>query len=384
MDKDFIPKTGKMITRETKKQLRRVTRILNPLQKSKPKAKKVGLSPGTLVYTGEKKKDEIKITLFDYKEDFITEKTLQNIEEAFPCKESDETSWINIDGLHDVSIIEKLGKHFEIHPLALEDILHTSQRPKVEDYDNYLFIVVRMFFYDEKTKEIKNEQVGFILGAKYLITFQEDTGDVFDTVRDRLRKGGPRMRNGGPDYLAYALIDAIVDSYFHILEQIGDEIEELEDRIIADPEQSDLQSIHSLRREMILLRKSVWPLRELLSSLQRNENGIIRKQTQVYIRDVYDHTIQIIDTIESYRDMVMGMLETYLSSLSNKMNEVMKVLTVIATIFIPLTFLAGVYGMNFTHFPELQIEWMYPWGFWGFILVCGGLMFLYFKHKKWF
>jgi len=382
MDKDFIPKTGKMITRETKKQLRRVTRILKPLKKSK--SKKVGLSPGTLVYTGEKKKDEIKITLFDYKEDSITEKTLKKIEETFPFKETDGTSWINIDGLHDVNIIEKLGEHFEIHPLTLEDILHTSQRPKVEDYDSYLFIVVRMFFYDSEQKELKSEQVSFVLGKKYLITFQEDTGDVFDTVRDRLRKGGPRMRNGGPDYLAYALIDAIVDSYFHILEQIGDEIEEIEDRIIVNAEQRDLQTIHSLRRELILLRKSVWPLRELLSSLQRNENGIIRKQTQIYIRDVYDHTIQIIDTIESYRDMVMGMLETYLSSLSNKMNEVMKVLTVIATIFIPLTFLAGVYGMNFAHFPELQVEWMYPWGFWGFIVICGGLMYLYFKHKKWF
>lgn len=384
MDKDFIPKTGKMITHQTKKQLRRVKRILNPLQKTKPKSKKVGLSPGTLVYTGEKKKDEVKITLFDYKEDFINEKTLNNIEETFPYKDSNKTSWINIDGLHEVSIIEMLGKNFEIHPLVLEDILHTSQRPKVEDYEKYLYIVLRMFFYSPESKEIKNEQVSFVLGKKYLITFQEDTGDVFDTVRDRLRKGGPRMRNSGPDYLAYALIDAIVDSYFHILEQIGDEIEELEDRILLDPEQSDLQAIHNLRRELILLRKSVWPLRELLSILQRNENGIIRHQTQIYIRDVYDHTIQIIDTIESYRDMVMGMLETYLSSISNKMNEVMKVLTVIATIFIPLTFLAGVYGMNFKHFPELDKEWMYPWGFWGFIMFCGGLMYFYFKHKKWF
>ena len=380
MDKDFIPKTGKLITHQTKKQFKRVKRILKP----EPKSKKVGLSPGTLVYTGEKKKDEIKITLFDYEEDFINEKTLKSIEETFACKESDRTSWINIDGLHDITIIENLGKHFEIHPLVLEDILHTSQRPKVEDYDNYLFIVVRMFFYDSEKKEIKNEQVSFVLGKKYLFTFQEDTGDVFDTVRDRLRKGGPRMRNGGPDYLAYALIDAIVDSYFHILEQIGDEIEELEDRILIDPDKKDLQAIHSLRREMILLRKSVWPLRELLSSLQRNENGIVRKQTQVYIRDVYDHTIQIIDTIESYRDMVMGMLETYLSSLSNKMNEVMKVLTIISTLFIPLAFLAGVYGMNFRNFPEIRMAWMYPWGFWLITLIVIIIMLLFFKRKKWF
>jgi len=381
MNKDFIPKTGKAISHKTKKQLRRVKKILNPLQRSKPK--KVGLSPGTLVYTGEKKKEEIRITLIDYKDDSLNEQVVKNIEDVFPCKDSDRTSWINIDGLHDVSIIEKIGAHFDIHSLALEDILHTSQRPKLDDYENYLFIVIRMFFYDSELKELKNEQVSFVLGKKYLITFQEDTGDVFDTVRERLRKGGPRMRNGGTDYLAYALIDAVVDSYFHILELLGDEIEELEDRIIIDPDKEDLQVIHRLRREMILLRKSVWPLREVLSSLQRNESNIVKKQTQIFIRDVYDHTIQIIDTIESYRDMVMGMLETYLSSLSNKMNEVMKVLTIIATIFIPLTFLAGVYGMNFTHFPELQVGWMYPWGFWGFVIVCGGFMYWYFRHKKW-
>ena len=384
MDKDFIPKTGKMITHQTKKQLRRVKNILNPLQKSRPKSKKVGLSPGTLVYTGEKKKDEVKITLFDYKDEFISEKVLGNIKDTFVCKESDKTSWINIDGLHEINIIEDIGKHFEIHPLVLEDILHTSQRPKVEDYENYLYIVLRMFFYYPETKEIKNEQVSFVLGKKYLISFQEDTGDVFNTVRDRLRKGGPRMRNGGPDYLAYALIDAIVDSYFHILEQIGEEVEDIEDRVLIAPEQSDLQSIHNLRRELILLRKSVWPLRELLSSLQRNENGIVRHQTQIYIRDVYDHTIQIIDTIESYRDMIVGMLDTYLSSTSNKLNEVMKVLTIISTMFIPLTFLAGVYGMNFKHFPELGFDWMYPWGFWAFTLFLIIGMVIFFKHKKWF
>jgi magnesium transporter len=381
MDKDFIPETGKIISRETKKQIRRVKKVLNPLHRSKPK--KVGLSPGTLVYTGEKKKDQVRITLFDYKDDSLTEHIVKNIQDVFSCKDSERTSWINIDGLHDISIIEKIGAHFDIHPLALEDILHTSQRPKLDDYENYLFMVVRMFFYDSEQKELKSEQVSFVLGKKYLITFQEDAGDVFDTVRERLRKGGPRIRNGGSDYLAYALIDAIIDSYFHILEQIGDEIEDLEDRVIADPEKEDLPIIHRLRREMILLRKSVWPLRELLSSLQRNESGIVKKQTQIFIRDIYDHTIQIIDTIESYRDMVMGMLETYLSSLSNKMNEVMKALTIIATIFIPLTFLVGVYGMNFKHFPELQVEWMYPWGFWGFVIVCGGILYWYFKHKKW-
>jgi magnesium transporter len=240
-----------------------------------------------------------------------------------------------------------------------------------------------MFIINNDTLEIKNEQVSFILGQNYLITFQEDIGDVFDSVRERLRKGGPKIRSNGPDYLAYALIDAIVDSYFHILEKIGEDIEELEDRLVAIPDKNDLQKVHQLKRNLILLRKSVWPLREVLSQMQRNETGMIRKSTEIYLRDVYDHTIQVIDTIESYRDMVVGMLDVYLSSLSNKMNEVMKVLTIIATVFIPLTFLAGVYGMNFEHFPELHWKWMYPWGFWVFTIAAIGLMLWLFKRKKW-
>jgi len=374
----MLDNTGKKIKHQTKKQIKKVKRLIS----SKPK--QIGLDPGTLIYTGEKVKEPIKFKVFEFTESEVWEKDFQKVEDIFYCKESKNKTWINIDGIHNIEMMEKIQNHFDIHPLTMEDIIHTSQRPKLEEYDEYLFIVLRMFTYNEAERELKNEQVSIILSERYIITFLEDPGDVFNPVRERIRKTGTKIRKKGSDFLAYSLIDSIVDSYFHILEQIGDEIEELEDRILLDPEQSDLQAIHNLRRELILLRKSVWPLRELLSILQRNENGIIRHQTQIYIRDVYDHTIQIIDTIESYRDMVMGMLETYLSSISNKMNEVMKVLTVIATIFIPLTFLAGVYGMNFKHFPELDKEWMYPWGFWGFIMFCGGLMYFYFKHKKWF
>ena len=241
-----------------------------------------------------------------------------------------------------------------------------------------------MFFLDEKDKALKNEQVSLILTKNFVITFLEDAGDVFDTVRERIRKSATRLRENGTDYLAYALIDSIVDSYFHILEKIGEDVEGLEDNLVIEPNKNDLQTIHLLRREMILLRRAIWPLREVISAMQRNENEFIEEKTRVYLRDVYDHTIQVIDTIESYREMVVGMLDTYLSSTSNKLNEVMKVLTVISTLFIPLTFLAGVYGMNFRHFPELGYDWMYPWGFWIITLFVVLGMAVFFKRKKWF
>lgn len=374
----MLDNTGKKIKHKTKKQLRKVTRLI----KNKPK--KIGLDPGSLVYVGDKDKNPITITLFDYKSDYFEEKIISDLDELQTYKTSNTTSWINIDGVHDVNILETVGKHFEIHPLTLEDILNTNQRPKIDEYPNYLYIVLRMFFLDEKDKSLKNEQVSLILTKNFVITFLEDSGDVFDPVRDRIKKSGTKMREYGTDYLSYALIDAIVDSYFHILEKIGEEVEYLEDNIVLNPNKNDIQTIHLLRREMILLRRAIWPLREVISSLQRNEIDFIEEKTRIYLRDVYDHTIQVIDTIESYRDMIVGMLDTYLSSTSNKLNEVMKVLTIISTMFIPLTFLAGVYGMNFKSFPELEMDWMYPWGFWIFTLALIITMVVFFKHKKWF
>lgn len=374
----MLDNTGKKIKHQTKKQLRKVTRLI----KNKPK--NIGLAPGSLVYVGDKEKNPITVTLFDYKSEHFAEKRISNIEELQTYKTSDTRSWINIDGVHDVNILESIGKLFDIHPLTLEDILNTNQRPKVDEYPNYLYIVLRMFFLDEKDKSLKNEQVSLILTKNFVITFLEDAGDVFDPVRERIKKSGTKMREYGTDYLSYSLIDAIVDSYFHILEKLGEEVEYLEDNIVLNPNKNDIQTIHLLRREMILLRRAIWPLREVISSLQRNEIDFIDEKTRVYLRDVYDHTIQVIDTIESYRDMIVGMLDTYLSSTSNKLNEVMKVLTIISTMFIPLTFLAGVYGMNFTHFPELGFDWMYPWGFWAFTLFLIIGMVIFFKHKKWF
>lgn len=374
----MLDNTGKKIKHQTKKQLRKVTRLI----KNKPK--NIGLAPGSLVYVGDKEKGPITVTLFDYKSDHFTEKKISSFEDLLTYKSSETTSWVNVDGVHDINILEQIGKHFDIHPLTLEDILNTNQRPKLDEYPDYLYIVLRMFSLDEKEKTLKNEQVSFILTKNFLITFQEDADDVFNPVRERIRKSGTKLREFGTDYLAYTLIDSIVDSYFHILEKIGEDVEGLEDNLVLEPNKNDLQTIHLLRREMILLRRAIWPLREVVSAMQRNENAFIDQRTRIYLRDVYDHTIQVIETIESYRDMIVGMLDTYLSSTSNKLNEVMKVLTVISTLFIPLTFLAGVYGMNFRYFPELGYSWMYPWGFWIVTFAIIGGMIFFFKRKKWF
>jgi len=374
----MLDNAGKKIKHQTKKHLRNVTRLILP------KAKKIGLPPGSLVYTGSKENQAIKIKLMEFDQNQFVEKDIQKIEDVFYCKDNSSTSWINIDGIHNLETMEKIQNHFNIHPLTMEDILNITQRPKMDEYENYIFIVLRMFFYDQSLRFAKTEQVSLIIGKTYLITFLEDEGDVFDPVRERIRKAGTKTRNNGNDFLAYSLIDSIVDSYFNILETIGEDIEELEDRIIFHPEKEDLQIVHTMRRNMILLRKSVWPLREVITAMQRNEHENIKQPTQIYLRDLYDHTIQIIETIESYRDMLVGMLDVYLSSVSNKMNEVMKVLTVMSTLFIPLTFLAGVYGMNFQFFPELEMKWMYPWGFWLITLLVVLVMIIYFKKKKWF
>ncbi len=345
-------------------------------------AKKAGLPPGTLVHVGEKKVENVKITYIDYDEQNFSEKQVSKIEECFPFRNTPTVSWINIDGLHEVGIIERLGNKFELHPLMLEDILHAEQRPKYEDFEKYIFIVLKMLRYNDEIQGIESEQVSLILGENYVITFQERVGDVFDVVRDRIRSAKGRIRKMGPDYLAHALIDAIVDSYFTILEKVGEKIEVMEEQLISDPTEKTLQQIHSMKREMISLRRSIWPLREVINGLHKSESKLIKESTDIYLRDVYDHTIQIIDAIESFRDIVSGMLDIYLSSISNKMNAIMKVLTIIATIFIPLTFVAGVYGMNFKYMPELECRWAYP-AVWIVMAVIAVIMLAYFRRKKW-
>ena len=346
------------------------------------RAKEVGLPPGTLVHIGDRKVEKTKITLIDYDEAQLQEKELETVDECFPFKDKPTVTWINIDGIHQVEIIEKIGKHFNIHPLILEDILHTGQRPKMEDFEDYIFVVVKMIYYDDKDNEIRAEQLSVVLGSNFVISFQEKEGDVFDPVRDRIRKSKGRIRKMKADYLAYALLDTIVDHYFVVLEKLGEKIEDMEEQLVTNPTPETLQTIHTLKRELIFLRKSVWPLREVINVLERGESSLINESTGIYLRDVYDHTIQVIDTIETFRDMVSGMLDIYLSSISNKMNEVMKVLTIIATIFIPLTFIAGLYGMNFKYIPELEWHWGYP----VLLFVMAGigfLMLVYFRRKRW-
>ncbi len=345
-------------------------------------SKKAGLAPGTLVHVGERKAESVHITVTDYDEQNYQEKQVPSIEECVPLKTTPTTTWINIDGLHQTEVIEEIGKKFDLHFLMLEDVLNTNQRPKVEDYESCLFVVLKMLSYDEKEGRIHSEQISLVLGGHYLITFRESVGDIFGPVRDRIKNTKWRIRKLGADYLLYSLVDCIVDNYFVVLEKVADKIELLQEQVAADPSQKILQQIHKLKREMIFFRKSVWPVRELVNSLLRSESPLMQKTTEIYLRDIYDHAVQIIDTMETYREMISGMLDVYLSSISNKMNSVMKVLTIIATIFIPLTFVVGVYGMNFKYMPELEWRWAYP-AVWVVMFAIFAGMMVYFKRKKW-
>ena len=318
----------------------------------------------------------------DYDRDSLEELTLDRIEECFPAAEAPPVSWVNVDGLHDVSIIEAVGDRFGIHRLALEDVLSTSQRPKVEDYEGHSLIVLQMLFFDPEAESLTSEQVSLILGSTYVFSFQEREGDVFEPVRQRLRAGKGKLRTMGADYLAYTLIDAIVDSYFKILEDVGDRIEELEEQVFDEPQIEILHRVHRLRRETLVLRRAIWPLREALGLMYRGEVETITEPTQVFFRDVYDHSVQVIDAVETLREVLAGAMDLYMSGVSNRMNEVMKVLTVISTIFIPLSFFAGLYGMNFAYMPELGVRWAYP----ALLVVMGSLaagMLWFFRRRGW-
>lgn len=288
--------------------------------------------------------------------------------------------WINVDGIHNVELIDSIGKHFKIHPLTLEDVVNINQRPKFEDYDNYVVSIMKMIYYDT---ELHAEQLSIVLMEGMVISFQEvDGGDAFDLIRNRIRQGKGRIRKMGADYLAYALHDAVVDCYFNILEKIGDKIELLEEELINEPTKETMRQLHHLKREMIFVRKAVWPMRELINNMQRSENELITSSTDIYLRDVHDHAIRVIDSVETFRDLLSGMMDIYLSSVSNRMNEVMKVLTIITTIFVPVTFIAGVYGMNFDNMPELHSRWGYSIT-WAVMLAMMITMVIYFRKKRW-
>jgi magnesium transporter len=323
-----------------------------------------------------------RITVIDYDDKHLQEKEVKNPESCFRFKRTKTVSWINIDGIHDHGLIEKMGTGMDLHPIVLENIMNRDQRPMIEDFGDHIFVVLKMLYFDDREKLIKFEHVSIIFGKTFVITFQEGGGDVFGSVRERIRNPKSRIRKHGTDYLAYALIDAIVENYFIILEKFGEMVEGIEEELVSDPKMGTLRAIHELKREMLFLRKSAWPLREVIDRMEKTESNLIRKTTGIYLRSVYDHTIQVIDTAEILRETLSGMLDIYLSSISNKLNEVMKVLTIIATIFIPLTFIAGVYGMNFRHMPELEWAFGYPMAL-SLMLGVGILLLIYFRRKKW-
>jgi magnesium transporter len=343
---------------------------------------KAGQPPGTPLFIGRQKMEEVRLSYMRYNENLYEEKENTTPEECVELCSSSDVVWINVEGIHDTKTIEKIGELFNIHSLTIEDIVNTMQRPKFEDFNRYLFIVLKMLGYSNINTGIETEQVSVILGENFVITFQEKPGDVFDTVREYIRGCRGRIRKAGADYLAYAIIDAVVDSYFLILETIGDQIETIEDQVILDPKSETISLIHKFKRAMLFMRRTVWPLREEIALLEKSGSDLVRKPTAVFLRNLYDHTIQVIDTVETYRDIISGMHDTYLSSVSNRMNEVMKVLTILATIFIPLTFITGVYGMNFRYMPELYWKYGY-FATIGLMLIIGLAMFAHFKKRKW-
>ena len=343
--------------------------------------KKIGQIPGTLIYTGEKASN-LAIEVFDYNSDKFEEKELSRIEDAFIYKSTDSITWININGLSHINDIEKIGNHYNLHPLILEDIVNTTQRPKIDEYDDYMFVVIKMLYYNTE-ENIISEQVSFILGENYVLTFQEADGDVLETVRDRIRFGKGRIRGLGSDYLLYALIDSVTDHYYSIIEKMGDKIEDLEDNLFNGQTQNEIsQQIQDLKRELLKVRRAIFPLREIINRIEKTEHKLILDKTLHYFRDIYDHIIQVTENIDIYREMVWSLMDMYMTAISNKMNEVMKVLTIIATIFIPLTFIAGIYGMNFDNIPELHYKYSYFILWIVMILLFIGMLF-YFKRKKW-
>lgn len=349
----------------------------------KNRSKKAGLPPGTLIHIGERVTEEPLIRAMRYSEDKFEELLVNDPEECARFLQEGSVTWISVIGIDRAEIIEKIGEAFHLHPLLLEDIMNTDQRPKLEAYDDYVFITLRTLHFDKTVKTVDTDQVSFVLGRNYVISFQESDLGIFDTVVNRLNNGGKRMRKQEGDYLVYSLIDVIIDNYFVVLEAIGENIDKLEEKLVISPKTATLKTIQGLKREMIVLRRSVWPLREVVSAMERDESAFIHNSTRIYLRDLYDHTVQSIDTIETYRDMLSGILDIYLSSVSNRLNEVMKVLAVIATIFMPLTFIAGVYGMNFHYMPELEWFLGYPAAL-AVMAVTAAIMVFYFKKKKWF
>lgn len=344
--------------------------------------KTIGLPPGTLVHVGEEQSKQVSISMVEYDNDNLTHKEIKSINDCFPISDTDTIKWINITGLHEIDVIENVGKHLNLHALILEDILNTEQRPKIEDFRNHVFITLKMLTFDEEDYEVDLEQLSIILGKNYVISFEEKAVNALDILLNRLKKNGTRARFMNADYLAYCMIDIVVDNYFSLLEKINHRIDYLEDELIDNPRSDILQDIYELKRELIFLRKSIWPLQEIIGALVRLNSPLIHPSTLFYLEDVLDHVRQIMDTVDIYRDLVSGMLDTYRSSISNKLNDIMKFLTLFASIFIPLTFITGVYGMNFNFMPELNWNLGY-YVAWSIMVLIAVGMVAFFNKKKW-
>ncbi|WP_144606111.1 magnesium/cobalt transporter CorA [Algoriphagus algorifonticola] len=351
-------------------------------KKRKRPAHRVGLPPAALVFTGDKKQEEVFINLITYDEQEIYEEKIKLSQLKDHLKLQKKVFWIDVIGLHDVGILEEIGQIFGIHKLTLEDILSTFQRPKMEAFEEYIFATLKMIQCNSPEEPIVEEQVSFLMAKNILITFQEKEGDVFQFVRERLQDSKRTIRQRGTDYLLYALLDAVVDNYFTVLEHIGERIESLESQAIIEPGTETLNALYLQRREMMDLRRSVYPLREVIGAFDKYAEDKISPEVRPFIRDLYENTIQVIETMEVFRDMSSGVLDLYMNSLSNRMNNVMKVLTIISTIFIPLSFVAGVYGMNFEYMPELQWRYGYFYVLSGMGIAVIGMLF-YFRFKKW-
>lgn len=335
-----------------------------------------------MVFIGERRQEKSRIDVINYDDTRVNDLRDVSVDQCRDLAKAPGITWINVNGIHDTGLIETLGKCFDLHPLTLEDIVNTSQRLKIEEFSNYVFIVMKMMAFNKALNKVEIEHVSLILGKNYVISFQEEEGEVFHTVRDRIRSTKGRIRTMKSDYLAYSLMDAVVDRYFVAVEHIGDRIEDIDDRILAEPKPENINEIHQLKRDILSLRKAVWPLREEIGRLEKSESLLIGRETKAFWRDLYDHTIQVIDMVETYRDILGGLHDTYLSSISNRTNEIMKVLTIIATIFIPLTFIVGVYGMNFEHMPELRWHSGY-YLIWTVMLAIGIGLLIYFRRRKW-
>ena len=350
--------------------------------------KKIGMPPGSLIYMGESKESQVSISLIEYNESFFEEKKIENLSDLKSVKENDKVSWINVCGLNDIKKLEEIGNIFDIHPLVLEDILNVYHHPKMDEFEEYLFLILKMVSYDNSVNRLEIEHVCFILGKNYFITFQEKEGDVFDLIRDRIRTNKGKIRKLKRDYLMYRLIDSIVDNYLSVLENYNEQIEDLEDELMLLPDNIDLDPIHQLRKEIIKLRRIMSPLSEIIHSFQKEKFLFIQKGTIVFFGDLYDHTKLAVETTENFRELISGLLQIYLSGMSHRMNNIMKLLTIVSTIFIPLTFIVGVYGMNFNpesstwNMPELHWKYGYPVIMFLMLLVAAGLIF-FFKKKKW-